>query len=149
MSSQPIALDNCHKLFVERDYSAGLDVRFQRSFPQNLEGIIDENSWYYLIDNINSMFKRAEAVNMGSIGETLVSFFTCYLIRLCTTTRYEKQLMMIRKFIDEQNKNVFLPVGLCVTDPIERGLRVLEITVLSSGGAVQSTSRDPLLNHHR
>uniref|UniRef100_A0A1I7RPJ1 Ras modification protein ERF4 n=1 Tax=Bursaphelenchus xylophilus TaxID=6326 RepID=A0A1I7RPJ1_BURXY len=147
MSSQPIALDNCHKIFVERDYSSGLDVRFQRSFPSTLDGVIDENSWFYMIDNINSMFKKAESVNMGAIGETLVSFFTCYLVRLCTTTRYEKQLQMIRKFINEQNKNIFLPAGLCITDPIERGLRVLEITVLSSGGGVQSPTRDLHLNH--
>ncbi|CAD5214957.1 unnamed protein product [Bursaphelenchus xylophilus] len=125
MSSQPIALDNCHKIFVERDYSSGLDVRFQRSFPSTLDGVIDENSWFYMIDNINSMFKKAESVNMGAIGETL----------------------MIRKFINEQNKNIFLPAGLCITDPIERGLRVLEITVLSSGGGVQSPTRDLHLNH--
>lgn len=62
---------------------------------------------------------------MGSVGETLVGFFTCYLVRLCTKTRYEKKLVEIRRFIEDQNQKVFIPVGLCMTDPINRGFRVV------------------------
>jgi hypothetical protein len=83
---------------------------------------------------------------MGSVGETLAGFLTCYLVRLCTKTRYEKKLVEIRRFIDDQNRKVFIPAGLCLTDPIERGFRVvtfklssslfffqLEISILTSG----------------
>ena len=64
-------------------------------------------------------------VDAGSVGETLLGLFTCYIVRLCVKTRYEKHLVEIRKFIDEQNRKVFQPAGLSITDPIERGLRVV------------------------
>ncbi|KAI6172496.1 Golgin subfamily A member 7 [Aphelenchoides besseyi] len=131
--SQSVALENCHKIYVERDYTLGLEVRFQRSYPSALDGLIEEEDWYYTIDTINKLFELAEAVDMGSVGETLVGFLTCYLIRLVTRTRYEKKLVEIHKFIDQQNQKVFLPAGLCLTDPVERGFRVLEITILTSG----------------
>jgi len=130
---QSVGLDNCHKIYVERDYSQGLEVRFQRNFPALLDGLIEPEDWYYAIDTINKLFEVAESVNSGSVSETLVGFFTCYLVRLCTKTRYEKKLVEVRKFIDEQNRKVFIPTGLYITDPIERGFRVLEISILTSG----------------
>lgn len=103
---------------------------------------MDENTWYHTVDNINVMFKRAGQVNTASVGETLLSFFSCYLVRLCVRTRYEKQLALIREFIDDQNKRVYVPAGLCLTDPMERGLRVLEITLLGSRTSRSPSGRD-------
>lgn len=39
-SVQQVGIDNCHKIYVERDYSLGLEVRFQRNFPALLEGLV-------------------------------------------------------------------------------------------------------------
>ncbi|KAI6219557.1 Erf4 domain-containing protein [Aphelenchoides fujianensis] len=133
LGPQSVALDGCHKIYVERDYSLGLEVRFHRTFPTALDGLVEEEDWYYTIDTINKLFELAEAVDMGSVGETMVGFLTCYLIRLVMRTRYENKLIEIHKFIEQQNQKVFLPAGLCVTDPVERGFRVLEISVLTSG----------------
>ncbi|KAI6183697.1 Golgin subfamily A member 7 [Aphelenchoides bicaudatus] len=132
-SAQQVGLDHCHKIYVERDYSQGLEVKFCRNFPPILDGLVEPDNWYYTIDTINKLFELAESVNAGSVGETLFGFFTCYLVRLCTKTRYEKKLVEIRRFIDEQNQKIFVPAGFCITDPIDRGFRVLEISVLTSG----------------
>jgi hypothetical protein len=60
---QTVALDTCHKIYVERDYSLGLDVRFHRSFPVLLEGLIEPEDWYYTVDTINKLFELAESVS--------------------------------------------------------------------------------------
>ena len=46
----------------------------------------------------------------------------------CFQTQYEKALIDIHRFLEEQNENVYLPVGLHITDPIERGMRVVSFT---------------------
>ncbi|KAH7723086.1 Golgin subfamily A member 7 [Aphelenchoides avenae] len=128
-----VSLDSCRKIFVDRDYSDGLGVKFVGEFPAALEGIISHEDWDDTIDTINSAFAEAEEVCWSSVLETLVSFCTCYLTRLCLKTRYEKQLAKIREFIEDRNRKVFLPVGLCMSDPMDKGLRVLEISILSTG----------------
>lgn len=35
-----ISLNTCRKIFVERDYSMGLMVKFMTTFPSALEGIV-------------------------------------------------------------------------------------------------------------
>lgn len=70
-----------------------------------------------------------EEVCLASVMETLVGCGTCYLNRFFTTTRYEKQLERIAQYIDSRNKNVFIPSGLFILDPKERGLRVVSLFV--------------------
>lgn len=47
-------------------------------------------------------------------------------------SHYEKYMRKIRDYINEQNDKVWKPRGLYVTDPIDRGLRILEITILTN-----------------
>lgn len=42
-------------------------------------------------------------------------------------------LKKIAKYIQEQNEKVFAPLGLLLTDPIERGLRVVSFSHRASG----------------
>lgn len=41
-------------------------------------------------------------------------------------------LKKISMYIQEQNENIYAPRGLLITDPIERGMRVVSFTYLSS-----------------
>ena len=58
----------------------------------------------------------------------------------------------MRVYLEEQNATVYIPRGLFITDPIERGLRVIEISFLresatnsaSVGGVASSTSQQPV-----
>lgn len=54
---------------------------------------------------------------------------TAYLIYVCMESHYEKYMRKTRDYINEQNEKVWRPRGLYVTDPIDRGLRILEITI--------------------
>jgi len=128
-----ISLDSCRKVFVDRDYSQGLTPRFVRELPQTLEGIINRQDWEEVIDTINREFAMAERVCASSAAETVFALLSCYITRLFAPTMYEKQLEKIRQYINEQNRKVFLPVGLHMLDPMERGLRIIEVSILTTG----------------
>ncbi|CAH2330719.1 Hypothetical predicted protein, partial [Pelobates cultripes] len=57
-------------------------------------------------------------------------------------------LKKISKYIQEQNEKIYAPRGLLITDPVERGMRVIEISIYedrcssgsSSSGSSSSTS---------
>lgn len=138
------------KIFIQRDYSEGTSVRFQNKFPEELEGYIERQHFDYLITTLNSYYDKAEAANLstfceGSLSESLsliikkLNFFfsflipgfcaclTAYLIYICVESHYEKYMRKTRNYINEQNDKVWKPRGLFVTDPIDRGLRILEV----------------------
>ena len=56
---------------------------------------------------------------------------TAYVIYFCTETHYEKCLKKVSRFVHEQNEQVWTKRGLLLTDPVERGLRVIEIAILT------------------
>ena len=59
---------------------------------------------------------------------------TAYIIYFCAETHYEKCLKKVSRFIHEQNEQVWTKRGLLITDPVERGLRVIEISLLTEAG---------------
>ncbi|ENN79212.1 golgin subfamily A member 7 [Dendroctonus ponderosae] len=116
------------KVFIPRDYTDGTIVRFQRSFPQELEGRLEKQTFESTINRLNEIFEEAEKASCSAYCEGCFACVTAYLIYLCKETRYEKKLRKVSKFIAEQNERVFEPRGLKLTDPSSRGLRVLEIS---------------------
>uniref|UniRef100_A0AC34QVH1 Golgin subfamily A member 7/ERF4 domain-containing protein n=1 Tax=Panagrolaimus sp. JU765 TaxID=591449 RepID=A0AC34QVH1_9BILA len=141
---QQISLNSCRKVYIERDYSKGTGVAFNTDFPVQLGGMIDKSDYENTIRQINSLFDEVEQVCLASVLETLVGCGTCYLNRFFTATRYEKQLEKIRDYIDNRNKNIFIPSGLYLMDPKEKGLRVLEISLLATGKAYPISLRQNL-----
>ena len=141
-----ISLDSCRKIFVERDYSDGIIVKFVKDFPPTLEGIISHENWTETIEKINSHFANAEKVCLGSIVESTLGLCTCYISRLFIKTEYQKELVKLRAYIENQNRNIFLPVGLCIADPMERGLRIIEVNILSTGKLCAPTPSPPISN---
>ena len=78
--------------------------------------------------------------------EGCMACLTAYIIYFCAETHYEKCLKKVSRFVHEQNEqvrwknlvNVFhtssqvwTKHGLLITDPVERGLRVVEISLLT------------------
>lgn len=84
-------------------------------------------------------------MNCSSCCEGCFACLTAYLLYCCTDTHYEKVwyenfkkfavahlfpfefqcLKKVAKFIVEQNERVYVPRGLLIIDPVERGLRVV------------------------
>lgn len=131
-----IPVSHCPKVFIQRDYTNGTQMCFQTKFPSELEGKIDPATFQETVNTLNRMYLEAETLNGKTYCESCLACLTAYLSYICFDTHYEKMLKKIRHFIEEQNRNVYLPRQLMLIDPVERGLRVLEICILSdsSGG---------------
>ena len=129
--TQTISTNNCRKIFVQRDYSEGSGVRFQTRFPVELQDKIEREQFEYTVKMMNSMYAEAEKANCSTFCEGCMACLTAYIIYFCSETHYEKCLKKVARFVVEQNEKVWTKRGLLITDPIERGLRVIEISILT------------------
>ncbi|XP_062307536.1 golgin subfamily A member 7 [Osmerus eperlanus] len=117
------------KVFIQRDYTNGTVCQFQTKFPSELETRIDKQQFEETVRTLNNLYLEAEKLGGQSYLEGCLACLTAYTIFLCLETHYEKVLKKIAKYIQEQNDKIYAPRGLLLTDPIERGLRVVEITI--------------------
>ncbi|KAK2705497.1 hypothetical protein QYM36_015776 [Artemia franciscana] len=120
---------NFTKVFIQRDYSHGTAVRFQCKYPEELEGKIEKEKFEYTINTINEMYADAEKLTCSLYCESLMACLTGYLLYLCADTYYQKCLKKVARFIVEQNEKVYVPSRLLITDPVERGLRVVSFVL--------------------
>jgi hypothetical protein len=119
------------KVFVQRDFSDGMLVKFQTRYPQELEGRVDAATYDTTINTINDMFNKAESLGTRTCCESCFACLTAYISLMCMDTLYEKTLKSVRHYIEEQNQNVYMCRGVTLIDPAERGLRILEINISS------------------
>lgn len=118
------------KVFVQRDYSEGTAVQFQKKFPLELEGRISRSSFEQTIQQVNLYFTQAEKTDGASLFRGCCACLTGYLLYLCVDTHYEKCMKKLARYIHEQNETLYNSKGLKLTSPMERGLRVIEIEML-------------------
>nr|XP_033798867.1 golgin subfamily A member 7B [Geotrypetes seraphini] len=136
------------KVFIQRDYSEGTMCQFQTKFPPELDSRIERQLFEETVKNLNNYYVEAEKIGGSSYLEGCLACATAYFIFLCMETHYEKVLKKISKYIQEQNEKIYAPRGLLITDPVERGMRVIEISIYedrcssgsSSSGSSSSTS---------
>ncbi|CAG5118010.1 unnamed protein product [Candidula unifasciata] len=119
------------KVFVQRDFSDGISVKFQTRYPPELEGRIDRTIYETTINKINEMFAEAESLGSRTCCESCFACLTAYISLMCMDTLYEKTLKNVRRYIEEQNQNIYMSRGVMLIDPAERGLRILEINISS------------------
>ncbi|XP_025071418.1 golgin subfamily A member 7B [Alligator sinensis] len=113
------------KVFVQRDYSDGTTCQFQTKFPPELDSRIERQLFEETVKTLNNYYAEAEKIGGSSYLEGCLACATAYFIFLCMETHYEKVLKKISKFIQEQNEKIYAPRGLLLTDPLERGMRVV------------------------
>lgn len=111
---------------------------------------------------LNGFYAEAEKIGGSSYLEGCLACATAYFIFLCMETHYEKVvppqppcvshptgstaarsppwplflqvLKKISRYIQEQNEKIFAPRGLLLTDPVERGMRVVSLLALLCQG---------------
>uniref|UniRef100_A0A8C5RHD9 Golgin subfamily A member 7 n=1 Tax=Laticauda laticaudata TaxID=8630 RepID=A0A8C5RHD9_LATLA len=91
--------------------------------------LIDRQQFEETVRTLNNLYAEAEKLGSQSYLEGCLACLTAYTIFLCMETHYEKVLKKIAKYIQEQNEKIYAPQGLLLTDPIERGLRVVSFPV--------------------
>lgn len=132
-TSLPVAMNSCmlrnRYVFIQRDYSNGVGVRFETKFPAQLDGRIEREQFVHLVTVLNQMFEKAESISPRSLFYNCLSCLTAYLAIGCINDQYGQMMIKVRRFVKQQNLLVFQPRGLKVGDPLERGLRVLEIQI--------------------
>ncbi|XP_023801957.1 golgin subfamily A member 7B, partial [Cyanistes caeruleus] len=132
------------KVFVQRDYSDGTTCQFQTKFPPELESRIERQLFEETVKTLNGFYAEAEKIGGSSYLEGCLACATAYFIFLCMETHYEKVLKKISKYIQDQNEKIYAPRGLLLTDPLERGMRVIEISIYedrcSSGSSSSGSS---------
>ena len=89
------------------------------------------------------MYAEAEKANCSTFCEGCMACLTAYVIYFCSETHYEKCLKKVARFVVEQNEQVWTKRGLLITDPIERGLRVIEISILTEPATPHATTTAP------
>uniref|UniRef100_A0A8U7MPG7 Golgin A7 family member B n=1 Tax=Corvus moneduloides TaxID=1196302 RepID=A0A8U7MPG7_CORMO len=96
------------------------------------------------VKTLNGFYAEAEKIGGSSYLEGCLACATAYFIFLCMETHYEKVLKKISKYIQDQNEKIYAPRGLLLTDPLERGMRVIEISIYedrcSSGSSSSGSS---------
>ncbi|XP_056327103.1 golgin subfamily A member 7B [Danio aesculapii] len=128
------------KVFIQRDYSDGTICKFQTKFPTELDSRIERSLFEETVKTLNCYYAEAEKISGQSYLESCLACATAYFIFLCMETRYEKILKKISMYIQEQNEKIFAPRGLLLTDPIERGMRVIEISIFEDSSSSSSSS---------
>lgn len=121
----------CTKIFIQRDFSDGTSCRFSTKFPPELENKVDRGTYENTLNNLNQLYAEAERIECKTLCEGCFSCMTAYLIFFCMDSHYDKTLKKVARYIAEQNEQVYLPRGLMLTDPIERGLRCIEIAIFN------------------
>lgn len=125
----PLNDSNFKKIFIQRDYTNGLAVKFNTAFPQELIGVADPQLFFETINEINCLFNEAESLSFLNVSESIVACLSAFLIYTCIDTHYNRCLKKVKRYIDRQNDLVWRSKGLEIKDPMERGLRVIEITI--------------------
>ncbi|CAH8483458.1 unnamed protein product [Dicrocoelium dendriticum] len=126
-------LPPCDRVFIQRDFSEGTAVRFQTSpMPHQLRGRLNPSVYADAIGQLNKLFHEAESISPAVCLENVLGCLTAYLSFLCIRTHYEKILKKVTLTVEELNEKLFLPSGLLMIDPSERGLRVIELRILHS-----------------
>jgi hypothetical protein len=122
---------SCAKVFIQRDYSEGVGVKFDKKLPNELQGKIDANEFEQTINRINEIYVDAERLTPRTYIENCCACLTAYLILLCVPTQYEKNVKKASAYIINQNDRIFIPKGLLMVDPMERGLRCVRVFFFS------------------
>ncbi|XP_022080771.1 golgin subfamily A member 7-like [Acanthaster planci] len=124
---QPVPLG---KVFIQRDYSDGMLVKFQAKLPLDLNDRVDQKTFETTINRLNEIYSDAETLKARVFCEGCLICLTGYLALLCVKTHYEKQVKEAARYLQTQNEEVYAPRGLMMVDPFERGLRVIEVVIL-------------------
>ncbi|XP_055350609.1 golgin subfamily A member 7-like isoform X2 [Paramacrobiotus metropolitanus] len=128
MSSNHPGQQTARSIFVERDYTQGIQVRFLDKFPPELEGKLEPGTFQAIIQRLNEIYEDAETPSCATAWENCIGCCTCYLAFLFMESRYNHYLKKARSYIAEQNRTLSAR-GVTFVDPYERGMRLIEIRI--------------------
>lgn len=119
---------NLRKIFIQRDFTKGTKIKFETTFPNELNGLVTQESYVQFMESLNEIYNDSERL---TICESCLACLTAYLLYLCIETYKEKCMKKALELIDKQNE-IWRDRGVVVLDPISRGYRVMEIQIYTN-----------------
>jgi len=116
------------EILIERDYSNGLLVRFDETFPEALNGKVTPEEFAHTIQHINLLFRQAETYTWLTCLESFVACATLYTYYICFRPKYSKLMKRLERFLQLENENVYADKGIEWLNPVRNGL--LHVTLL-------------------
>ena len=92
------SFQNCRKIFIQRDYSEGTNVKFQTRFPAELQDKIEREQFEYTVKMMNTMYQEAGKANCATFCEGAMACMTAYLIHFCSETVSLNNLYTLLEF---------------------------------------------------
>ena len=123
-------MSECKKIYIQRDYSQALIVRFSTEFPEEFENYIDRQIWFDFVNDLNQIYAEADKLTPRAYFENILGLLTCHLSRLCLKSQWTIKLEEVKALIDDANQQHFVKNGLYVCNPVEKGFRVIEVVLL-------------------
>jgi len=121
------------RAYALRDHSDG-EVAFETALPASLEGKVPPKEFEDTIVGINRYFEQATDFTWGLWFRNCLSCATFFWFDCCVTNPYAALMVEMSEYVRAKNKDVFNPCGLVLVNPLDRGLRLIEITELVDGG---------------
>jgi len=116
------------KVFVQRDYTSGfLPVCFDTALPSALHDIVDAET---VANAVNALNASCAKCDQPACCEATLASMTAHCSLLCWPSHYERGLSAAANLVEDQNRHLWEPLSLHLTDPTLRGLHVMEFTFL-------------------
>lgn len=117
-------------IYIARDYSEGMNEAFKTKYPKQLLGYVSKPQWKNTIHVINELLRKGERINGWTVLETVLEAVTFHLYGLIVPSRKELFLDELVTFIEHENRIVYNPKRVHLSNPRQNGLRHLEIVFL-------------------
>lgn len=111
---------------LDRDYTETIIPQFSLVYPQILEDRISKEDFNRVVNAVNGYIREAETIRCSSCCECLAGYLTCFLTNIFCANSYEKSLIRLTKYINEQN-SFFVDYGIVWLNPVSNGLLHLDI----------------------
>lgn len=111
---------------LDRDYTETIIPQFSLVYPQVLDDRISKEDFARVVTAVNGFLREAEAIKCSACCECLAGYFTCFLSNILCTNHYERCLIRLTKYLNEQN-NYFVDYGIIWLNPVSNGLLHLDI----------------------
>jgi len=136
---KPGGLKAGDKISLPRDYSQGIGIRFDETFPPDLEDVIDPQDFNDTITRINHYFAEAEKPSFYTFLEGCLGCVTFFSVFLCMESRYEKYLNQAEELIRYNNEDKFIPKGVKFIEPSKTGFMSIDILIIEDQAPVNKT----------
>ncbi|KAL3095391.1 hypothetical protein niasHS_007490 [Heterodera schachtii] len=130
LGKRKVALNERRKIYIQRDYSQALVVKFSTEFPEELEHYIDRDIWLNFVTDLNQIYAEAEKLTAIAYLENILGLVTCHLSMLCFKSLWKRKLEEAQALLYETNQQNFVRNGVYVCNPLEKGFRVIEVVLL-------------------